>query len=89
VTRQLKLLVRILCVFGVFSWSTAQQLQLKMISTDSVETNIINTIGYPKTFENFAALETQVTSFKDQLYKRGYIEARVFEISQTPIEIIS
>jgi len=85
----LKLLVRILCVFGVFSWSTAQQLQLKMISTDSVETNIINTIGYPKTFENFAALETQVTSFKDQLYKRGYIEARVFEISQTPPLIIA
>ena len=85
----MKLLVRILCVFGVFSWSTAQQLQLKMISNDSIETNTINTIGYPKTFENFAALEAQVESFKDQLYQLGYIEARVFEISQTPPLIIA
>ena len=87
-TRQLKILFKILCVFGVFSWSTAQQLQLKITSNDSIESNTINTIGYPKTFENFAALETQVASFKDQLYQKGYIEARVVEISQTPPLII-
>ncbi len=84
----MKILFKILCVFGVFSWSTAQQLQLKITSNDSIESNTINTIGYPKTFENFAALETQVASFKDQLYQKGYIEARVVEISQTPPLII-
>ena len=85
----MKLLFRVLCVFGIFSWSTAQELQLKITSNDSIETNIINTIGYPKTFENFAALETQVASFKDQLYQRGYIEARILEISQIPPLVIA
>ena len=87
-TCQLKLFFRVICVFGVFGWSTAQELQLKITSTDSVETNVINTIGYLKTFENFAALETQVENFKDQLYQRGYIEARVLEISQAPPIVI-
>ena len=85
----MKLLFRVLCVFGVFSWSTAQELQLKITSNDSIETNIINTIGYPKTFENFAALETQVAKLKDQLYQRGYIETRILEISQTPPLVIA
>ena len=85
----MKLLFRVLCVFGIFSWSTAQELQLKITSNDSIETNIINTIGYPKTFENFAALETQVASFKDQLHQRGYIEARILEISQIPPLVIA
>jgi outer membrane protein assembly factor BamA len=84
VTHQLKLFFKVLCVFGVFSLSSAQELQLKIISKDSIETNLINSIGYIKTFSNFNDLQTEVALFKDQLYQRGYIEAQILEISQTP-----
>ena len=84
VAHQLNLFLKVLCVFGVFSLSTAQELQLKIISKDSIETDIINSIGYPKTFDNFDDLQTEVSLFKDQLYIRGYIEAQLLEISQTP-----
>ena len=67
-----------------FNIGSAQELQLNIVSTDSIETSVINSIGYSKTFGSFDALKTQVTSFKDQLYQRGYIEARVLKISKTP-----
>jgi outer membrane protein assembly factor BamA len=84
VTHQLKLFFKLLCVFGIFNLGTAQELQLKLISNDSIETNIINSIGYPKTFVDFDELQTEVTLFKDQLFQRGYIEAQILDIIQTP-----
>lgn len=89
VTHQLKLFFKFLCVFGVFSLSTAQELQLKIVSNDSIEKDVINSIDYPKTFENLDALQAEVILFKDQLYKRGYIESQIIEISQTPPLIIA
>jgi translocation and assembly module TamA len=84
VTDQLNLFFKLLCVFGIFNLGTAQELQLKLISNDSIETNIINSIGYPKTFVDFDELQTEVTLFKDQLFQRGYIEAQILDIIQTP-----
>lgn len=83
-TDQLNLFFKLLCVFGIFNLGTAQELQLKLISNDSIETNIINSIGYPKTFVDFDELQTEVTLFKDQLFQRGYIEAQILDIIQTP-----
>ena len=88
VTHQLKLFFKILCVFGVFNLGTAQELQLKLIGNDSIETNLINSIGYPKTFDNFEELQSEVTLFKDLLFQRGYIEAQILEILKTPPQII-
>ena len=84
VTDQLNLFFKLLCVFGIFNLGTAQELQLKLISNDSIETNVINSIGYPKTFLDFEELQTEVTLFKDQLFHRGYIEAQILDIIQTP-----
>ena len=84
VTDQLNLFFKLLCVFGIFNLGTAQELQLKLISNDSIETNIINSIGYSKTFVDFDELQTEVTLFKDQLFQRGYIEAQILDIIQTP-----
>jgi outer membrane protein assembly factor BamA len=84
VTDQLNLFFKLLCVFGIFNLGTAQELQLKLISNDSIETNIINSIGYPKTFIDFDELQTEVTLFKDQLFQRGYIEVQILDIIQTP-----
>lgn len=83
-TDQLNLFFKLLCVFGIFNLGTAQELQLKLISNDSIETNIINSIGYSKTFVDFDELQTEVTLFKDQLFQRGYIEAQILDIIQTP-----
>lgn len=71
-------------VFGIFGLSTAQELQLKVVGNDSIETNLINSIGYPKTFENFETLQTEVTLLKELLYRRGYIETQILQISQKP-----
>ena len=84
VTDQLNLFFKLLCVFGIFNLGTAQELQLKLISNDSIETNIINSIGYPKTFVDFDELQSEVTLFKDQLFQLGYIEAQILDIIQTP-----
>ena len=84
VTDQLNLFFKLLCVFGIFNLGTAQELQLKLISNDSIETNVINSIGYPRTFLDFEELQTEVTLFKDQLFHRGYIEAQILDIIQTP-----
>ena len=71
-------------VFGIFGLSTAQELQLKVVGNDSIETNLINSIGYPKTFENFETLQTEVTLLKELLYRLGYIETQILQISQKP-----
>ena len=80
----MKLFFKVLCVFGIFSLCTAQELQLKIVGNDSVETNLINFIGYLKTFENFEDLQTEVDAFKNKLYQLGYIEMQILEISQKP-----
>jgi outer membrane protein assembly factor BamA len=80
----LKLFFKVLCVFGIFSLGTAQELQLKIVGNDSVETNLINSIGYLKTFENFEDLQTEVSVFENKLYQLGYIEMQILEISQNP-----
>jgi translocation and assembly module TamA len=85
----LKLLIKVLCVFGVFSLSTAQELQLKIVGNDSIETDFITSIGYPKTFNNFENLQTELTLFKNQLYQLGYIESQILEISQAQPLIIA
>ena len=85
----MKLLIKVLCVFGVFSLSTAQELQLKIVGNDSIETDFITSIGYPKTFNNFENLQTELTLFKNQLYQLGYIESQILEISQAQPLIIA
>ena len=80
----MKLFFKVLCVFGIFSLGTAQELELKILGNDSIETNLINSIGYLKTFENFEDLQTEVSVFKNKLYQLGYIEMQILEISQKP-----
>jgi len=80
---RLKFFFGVLCFVGFFSLSTAQELQLKIISNDSIETDLINSIGYSKAFENFEALQNEVTLLKELLHRRGYIETQILEFTQT------
>lgn len=86
---QLKLFFKVLWVFGIFGLGTAQELQLNIVGKDSLETHVINSIGYPKTFDNFETLQTEVTLFKELLYQQGYIETQILEISQNPPLIVA
>ena len=81
VTIRLKLFIEVLGLFAAINIATAQALQLKITSADTLHLEVIETIGYTKTFEEFTSLETQVSSFTAQLYQLGYIEAQVLEIS--------
>ncbi len=81
VTIRLKLFIGILGLFAAINIGTAQALQLKITSADTLHLEVIETIGYTKTFEEFTSLETQISSFTAQLYQLGYIEAQVLEIS--------
>jgi translocation and assembly module TamA len=82
VTRQLKLVFRILYVFIAFNTGAAQQLQLKIMSTNAVETTIIDSIGYSNTFEDYKTLRAEVQSLKKQLTQQGFIEAQILKISE-------
>ena len=81
-TRQLKLVFRILYVFIAFNTGAAQQLQLKIMSTNAVETTIIDSIGYSNTFEDYKTLRAEVQSLKKQLTQQGFIEAQILKISE-------
>ena len=82
VTIRLKLFIGVLGLFAAINIGTAQALQLKITSADALHREAIETIGYTKTFEDFASLETQISSFTALLYQLGYIEAQVLKISK-------
>ena len=82
VTIRLKLFIGVFGLFAAINIGTAQALQLKITSADALHREAIETIGYTKTFEDFASLETQISSFTAQLYQLGYIEAQVLKISK-------
>ena len=79
-TRQLNLVFRVLYVLLAFNMGYTQELQLNISSPDPVETTIINSIGYSKTFDNFKTLETEVQSLKNKLHQQGFIETRILKI---------
>ena len=82
VTIRLKLFIGVLGLFAAINIGTAQAFQLKITSADALHREAIETIGYTKTFEDFASLETQISSFTALLYQLGYIEAQVLKISK-------
>tara|TARA_B110000037_G_scaffold168656_1_gene191051 strand:- start:119 stop:1768 length:1650 start_codon:yes stop_codon:yes gene_type:complete len=69
-------------VFIAFNTGAAQQLQLKIMSTNAVETTIIDSIGYSNTFEDYKTLRAEVQSLKKQLTQQGFIEAQILKISE-------
>ena len=81
-TLRLKLFIGILGALGAINIGTAQALELKITSANVLHLEVIETIGYTKTFEDFSTLENQISSLTAQLYQLGYIEAQVLEISK-------
>lgn len=64
-----------LIIYILFSFKgLAQQLHLKMNGFNEVETAIIDSISYNKTFKDFKSLEHEVSLMQTKLSKTGYIE---------------
>ena len=81
-SKQLKLIFALLHLCLAYNIGAAQQLQLKISSSDPVETTLINTIGYSNTFEDYKTLEAEVYALKKQLLQQGFIETQILQISK-------
>ena len=75
-SKQLKLIFALLHLCLAYNIGAAQQLQLKISSSDPVETTLINTIGYSNTFEDYKTLEAEIYTLKKQLLQQGFIETQ-------------
>ena len=77
--------ILLFCFFTVFFCPTitdAQNLSLKVIGKDSLETQIIDSIGYQKSFINFKLLNTEVDTLNNKLQHIGYIETIIVSIER-------
>ena len=81
-SKQLKLIFALLHLCLAYNIGAAQQLQLKISSSDPVETTLINTISYSNTFEDYKTLEAEVYALKKQLLQQGFIETQILQISK-------
>ena len=81
-SKQLKLIFALLHLCLAFNIGAAQQLQLKISSSDPVETTLINAIGYSNTFEDYKTLEAEIYTLKKQLLQQGFIETQILQISK-------
>lgn len=89
---QIKLFFNVLVVLAFFNVAESQNLKLKIESSISQENTLIELIGYLDSFENYEALNGEIQSFKNTMYKLGYIESKVQSISKinsiTSVQII-
>ena len=89
---QIKLFFNVLVVLAFFNVAESQNLKLKIESSISQENTLIKLIGYLDSFENYEALNGEIQSFKNTMYKLGYIESKIQSISKinsiTSVQII-
>lgn len=67
-------------VFGQDHPTGTRALKLHIQGTDSLETHVIDSISYTKTFDDFSALQKEKNAFLNLLQKSGYLSAH--EIAQ-------
>ncbi|MBU2928732.1 POTRA domain-containing protein [Winogradskyella psychrotolerans] len=60
----------------------AQTINLKIRGENEASTQIIDSIGYLKTYKNYNRLQTEITSLKDKLTKRGFIDTSISKITR-------
>ena len=62
-----------MCVLIATSSCIGQNLTLRVKGKDSIESKVIDSIGYLKLHENYISLKYEVDTLQKQLYKIGYI----------------
>jgi outer membrane protein assembly factor BamA len=59
-----------------------QNLNLKIVGKDSLETKIIDSLSYQKTFKDFKSLSKEVDTFLLRIQKAGFIEAELISTNK-------
>ncbi|SHH27651.1 POTRA domain-containing protein [Winogradskyella jejuensis] len=67
-------------IFNPFCY--AQNLVLKINGESELATKEIDSIGYTKSFPNYLELETEVSSIKNKLIRRGFIDTKIEKIEK-------
>jgi len=62
---------------------SSQSLELKIVAEDKPKSSLIDSLGYIKRFDTYKSLESEVSTFIKKLWRSGYIDAFVKEISKT------
>lgn len=73
------LLFTFLCTI---TFNQAQELNLSIIGSNKSETEVIDSIGYAKGFENYNLLSAEVDSLALKLQYKGYFDLRRNELSK-------
>lgn len=58
----------------------SQSLNLSVLSEDNTKTEIIDSVGYAKSFDNYNGLENELNKLKDKLARLGYIDTTIDSI---------
>ena len=78
-TKILQLLKKISLIVFLFVCQNyfGQELSLKIISTTTIENDLIDSIGYQKKHSNTKNLTAEVKRFSNQLIELGYLENEI------------
>jgi hypothetical protein len=86
----LKLPYLILIVCYLFSSdAVCQELQLKIVGKDSIETKTIDSIRYVKFHKDYESITKELDLFKNKLNTIGYIESKMLPIKRTDSVLIA
>lgn len=70
----------LICFFLVLSSKiNAQNMHLKIEGSDDLETKVLDSLNYRKTFTEFKSLQDEIDSTQLRLQRIGYIENRIIE----------
>jgi outer membrane protein assembly factor BamA len=58
----------------LYTTATSQNLTLKIFGNDTIESQVIDSIGYLKNHKNFTSINSEIDSIQNKLFKLGYIE---------------
>lgn len=80
---QSKFLLLISFLFTLLSAQLySQNLELKVIGKDSIETKVIDSLGYENYFKDYASLKTEVDSLRKRLLTMGYINSKLLKLEK-------
>lgn len=65
-----------------FAQSYSQNLELKVIGTDSLETKVIDSLGYENYFKDYSSLKTEVDSLSKRLLTIGFINSKLLKLEK-------
>lgn len=68
------------CLFFVQAFS--QNLELKIVGIDSVETRVIDSLSYNRYFKDYNSLKTEVDTLGKQLLTIGYLNSKLVDLKR-------